>query len=136
VALSLFLGRLSARKGERWGLLVGESGTFLGVLLLLETRSLPLLALSFFLRGSFAPVNSLATAYVAELLGGQALGWGFGIFGTAVNAAFTLIAPLVAGWLYDFQPVLPISTALWLAPLAMLVTALVVRPKPSTHLPR
>lgn len=119
-ALAAGLGHLTC-----WGMLVAEALCVLSFLLLLCTRAIPLLALSFFLRGSFAAFTSLAAARIARILGEEEVGRGFGVYDTIISLAYAL-APCAAGWLYALRPDLPFLISLVLMPLAMVLTALML----------
>ncbi len=117
--LAAWLGHLAT-----WGIFISEALCALSFLLLLWGRTFPLLALSFFLRGSLSACTSLAAAQIARILGEDEVGRGFGVFNTLVSLAYAL-APYAAGQLYSFSPTLPLLVSLGLTPLAMALTALV-----------
>ncbi len=133
-ALAVCLGRFSIRMEKRWGIALAEALTWIGYILFLRSRALPLLALSFFLRGGWAAIGSLSTAYMADIFPKGALGRGLGLLGIFRNTAWTL-APYLAGWLYNARPDLPFLITLALLPLMALATILAVRQPISRALP-
>jgi DHA1 family multidrug resistance protein-like MFS transporter len=101
--LSVWLGRLSKGSG---GFIVGQGLVFLSLLLFLKFQAIPLLALSFFLRGAYNAVRSLAMARTGKMLGVAGVGLAFGIFNTGYFLS-SVLAPYLAGWLYTSRPDLP-----------------------------
>jgi MFS family permease len=101
--LGVALGRLSEGLG---GFIVGQGLVLASLVIFLRTRTLPLLAMSFFLRGAFNACRSLALALTGRVVGATSVGLAYGVFNTAFNVSMVL-APYVAGWLYTAQPELP-----------------------------
>lgn len=102
--LSLVLGRW--RPGPRWGLIAAQALVGVSFLSLLRTAAIPLLAVAFFLRGAYAAARSLATAWMGEVLESGELGVGFGVLSTVYGVSL-ILAPYLAGWLYEVRPALP-----------------------------
>jgi len=102
--LSLVLGRW--RPGSRWGLITAQALVGISFLLVLRTAAVPALTVAFFLRGAYAAARSLATAWMGEVLGSGERGTGFGVLSTVYGVSL-ILAPYLAGWLYDIRPALP-----------------------------
>jgi len=119
--LSLWLGRW--RPGPRWGLIAAQGLVGLSFVILLRTTALPVLTLAFLFRGAYAAVRSLTTAWMGDLLGDIELGLGFGVLNTVFGAS-TILAPYLAGWMYEAQPALPFLLGAFAVGGTMLLTGL------------
>ena len=84
-----------------------------------------------FLRSGVGVIRQLAGARMGEILPAGSMGFGYGIFATVVNLAFT-VSPYAAGWLYAFHPTYPFVASLLLTIPAMLLTYALGRQGP-TH---
>lgn len=102
--LSLVFGRWPL--GPRWGLITAQALVGASFLLLLRTAAIPLLMVAFFLRGAHAAVRILVTAWMGEVLSSGERGFGFGVLSTVYGISL-ILAPYLAGWLYDLRPELP-----------------------------
>lgn len=122
-ALSLWLGRLFT---GAWGFITGQGLVFLSLLVFLRFQAIPLLMLSFFLRGAFNACRSLAMAQTGRALSSGSAGLAFGIFSTAYNLS-TVLAPYLAGWLYTCRPDLPFLVSAAVIPVMMGFSLLLVR---------
>ncbi len=120
--LAFWLGRL--RGG--WGLILAQGLVFLSLILLLQAPLLPLLVVSFFLRGAFTASRSLSSALVGKVAGKGSLGLAFGILST-VNSLALVVAPYLAGYLYAMRPDLPFLASIASIPAVMLLTMIVLR---------
>jgi MFS family permease len=107
--LAVVLGRLPwsnrARLAANQGLMALSMAAFL------SSSALPVLAVSFFLRGSWNAARALASAELATRLEPSTLGLGYGVLNTVVGTA-TIVAPYLAGWLYTTRADLPFLAAL------------------------
>ena len=121
--LSVWLGRLSA---GAWGFIVGQGLVFLSMLIFLRFQAIPLLMLSFFLRGSFNACRSLGMAQTSRALSSAPSGLAFGMFNTAFNLSY-VVAPYLAGWLYTTHPGLPFLVSAAVIPVMMGFSLLLVR---------
>ena len=117
VVLGIGLGRLPWRTFSR--LTLGQALMVLSLVLLLQGKALPMLAVSFFLRGAWNASRALATAQLGSILDQQTLGLGYGVLNTTVGAAM-IVAPYLAGRLYTLRPALPFEVAIG----GMVITAL------------
>ena len=122
VLLALWLGRL----GGGWGLILAQGLVFLSFVLLLQAPLLPLLVVSFFLRGAFTASRSLSSALVGKVAREGSLGLAFGILST-VNSLALVVAPYLAGRLYAMRPDLPFLASIASIPAVMLLTTIVLR---------
>jgi DHA1 family tetracycline resistance protein-like MFS transporter len=141
--LSPALGRLSARHPTR-GLLVGQVSVWASLgLLFISVQGLPAIAFAaFFLRGGYGACRSLAGAQIAGHVPAENRGTAFGLAETSVSSA-QMVAPYLAGWLYDVLPAGPIFAGLTLIPVGLLLTPMLGRqaqiagrkPQPATPVP-
>ncbi len=109
VILNLALGQLNARKGY----LIGQMGVGLFALFIWIGKHYYTYALAYFWLGGFRTSRSLATAHVRSLVLGANMGLAYGLAETA-TAFTTFLAPLLAGYLYEINPVsiYPVSVVL------------------------
>ncbi len=98
--LMLALGHLSAPVG----LIVGQAFVGLFALIMWQSSSLPVFFLGYFLLGGYRLARSMALAYARSLVKIQETGFAYGLVETG-NAISTIIAPLVAGFLYEHNPI-------------------------------
>jgi MFS family permease len=126
-ALSPTLGRLSARHPIR-GLEVGQALVWASFgLLLISAQGLPLIAfMAFFLRGGYGASRSLAGAQIADGVAAENRGAAFGLLETSVASA-QMVAPYLAGWLYNLLPAAPLLAGLILIPAGALLTPMLGR---------
>lgn len=100
VILNLGLGQLNARKGY----LLGQIGVGLFSFFLWIGRNYYTYALAYFWLGGFRSSRSLATAHIRSLVDSANMGLAYGLAETA-TAFSTFLAPLLAGYLYEYNPV-------------------------------
>jgi len=99
VTLNLFLGQLKAGTGY----LLGQGLVGLGVLALWRGTGLPWYGLGYFLLGGYRAARVLAFAQVRGLIQQAQMGLAYGIVET-FSALGIILAPLLAGVLYERQP--------------------------------
>jgi MFS family permease len=99
VVLNLTLGALPARVG----FLLGQVSVGLFTLLLWRGTGLAWYIPAFFLLGGFKTARALGMAQVRELAPSSRMGLAFGLSET-VAATAVILAPLLAGYLYTFEP--------------------------------
>ncbi len=104
------LGRLSDRFGRRPLLLISQTGTMGGFILMAFANSLPLLFLARVIDGTTAGNLSLAQAYVADVTEPKDRARSFGIIGIAFGIGF-LIGPAISGYLSQFGLATPVFAA-------------------------
>ena len=126
-ALAPTLGRLSARHPIR-GLLAGQALVWVSLgLLFIGAQGLPAIAFAaFFLRGGYGACRSLAGAQIAGQASAENRGAAFGLAETSVASA-QMVAPYLAGWLYEVLPAAPILAGLALIPVGLLLTPMLGR---------
>jgi MFS family permease len=118
VLLNLTLGRLAPRQGY----LINQAAVGASVALLWKGTALPWYALGYFLAGGLRTARSLVTAQVESLVRQSEMGLAYGMAETLSSAAL-ILAPPLAGLLYEREPALPFPVGLCLIALMFLVTA-------------
>jgi MFS family permease len=99
VVLSLQFGRLKARTGY----ILSQASVFLFALLIWQGTGLVFYGLAYFLLGGLRAARSLGTAQIRPLIHESQMGLAYGMADTALNSTM-VIAPLLAGFLYQTQP--------------------------------
>jgi predicted MFS family arabinose efflux permease len=109
VVFNLVLGQLNTRLG----FVLGQISVALFSFLLWKGTGQPWYMLGYFLIGGFRVVRMLAIAQVRLLIHQAQMGLAYGM-AEAVNSAVLIIAPLLAGYLYDKDPasIYPLSLLL------------------------
>ena len=121
--LGLGLGKLSEGVA---GLVVGQALVLVSLLLLLRFEAIPLLALSFFLRGAFNACRALALGQMGKVIGETASGLAYGLLNTAMGLPWVL-APYMAAWLYTSRPALPFMVSAVMIAAMMMVSVVLLR---------
>ncbi len=117
VALNLVLGRTNPRLGY----LVSQAGIGVSVALLWLATGVPLLALGYFLAGGMRTSRYMVTAHVDTLVRRTEMGLAYGMAETA-QAGALVVAPVLAGVLYQVNPALPYPLALGLIAVMWILT--------------
>ena len=117
VALSLQFGRLKARSGY----ILSQASVFLFALLIWQGNGIAFYGLAYFLLGGFRAARSLATAQIRPLIHESQMGLAYGMADTALNSTM-IIAPLLAGFLYQTRPDLVYPVALVLLFIVMIAS--------------
>ncbi|MCU0488693.1 MAG: MFS transporter [Anaerolineales bacterium] len=117
VLLSLLLGQLNPRQGY----LLAQLGMAAFSLLLWRSTSLPWYMAGYFLLGSYQTARSLTIAQGRSLVQTDNIGVGYGLLETAMTSAI-ILAPPLAGLLYQLNPPLIYSTSLILIAAALVGT--------------
>jgi DHA1 family multidrug resistance protein-like MFS transporter len=99
VVLNLGLGNLNAR----YGYLLGQFAVALFTLILWRGTSFAWFCVGYFLIGGYRFARSLATAQTRSLVHQSRMGIAYGMTET-VSSSATILAPPVAGFLYDIKP--------------------------------
>ncbi|GAB4420558.1 MAG: tetracycline resistance MFS efflux pump [Anaerolineales bacterium] len=122
-ALNLLLGSLNARLG----FVLGQALTGLFALTIWKGTGVPFYMLAYFLLGGFRAARMLAFAQVRALIHQAQMGLAYGIVETLGSLAM-ILAPLLAGYLYDTDPasIYPLSLLLILG---AIVVSLAFSPK-------
>jgi predicted MFS family arabinose efflux permease len=109
VVLNLGFGQLNARLG----FLLGQIAVGLFTLFLWRGTDMAAYSVGYFLLSGFRVIRPLTSAQVRELIHGSQMGLAYGITET-INSIPIMIAPPIAGILYELSPVLvyPLSFVL------------------------
>jgi MFS family permease len=121
--IGIWLGRLTE---GGWSFMIGQGLVVVSLVVFLGTQAMPLLMLSFFLRGAYNACRSLAMAQTGRVLSSGSAGLSFGIFNTAYNIS-AVVAPFLAGWLYISRPDLPFLVSAATIPVTMVLFWALVR---------
>jgi MFS family permease len=121
--LGVGLGKLSEGVA---GLVVGQALVLVSLLILLASHAIPLLALSFFLRGAYNACRALTLAQLGKVTGETSSGLAYGMLDTAIGLPWVL-APLTAAWLYTLRPALPFVVSAAMIAAMMIVSVLLLR---------
>jgi lipoprotein signal peptidase len=78
-------------------------------------------AVAFFLMGGFRTARSLAAAHIRSIVSGANMGLAFGIAETTTAIAL-ILAPALAGYLYDIEPVQMYSVSLGAIALSLIIS--------------
>ncbi|MGB9301331.1 MAG: MFS transporter [Anaerolineae bacterium] len=124
--LGVGLGKLSEGVA---GLVVGQALVLVSLLLLLRFQAIPLLALSFFLRGAFNACRALTLGQMGKVIGETASGLAYGLLNTAMGLPWVL-APYMAAWLYTSRPALPFIVSAVMIAVMMIVSVVLLRNPP------
>jgi len=125
VALSLLLGRMSARSGY----LIGQISVAAFAFFLWQGTGLPWYALGYFLLGGYRAARSLAMAQVRALVCEANMGLAYGVTETVIGVTI-ILAPLLAGYLYTQDPIRVYTVSLSLMVITFLIS---VRYAPKPH---
>lgn len=115
--LSLVLGQLEARTG----FLLGQAAMVGFSVVLWKGLGLGWYALGYFLLGGYRPIRSLGVAQVQQFVHKSQMGLAYGMAET-LGSASTLLAPPLAGLLYERQPALMYPTGMILILLGIVIT--------------
>ena len=121
--LGVILGRMSQGIG---GLVAGQALVLASLVILLGSQAMPLLAVSFFLRGAFSASRALALGQMGKVVGEAASGLAYGLLNTAMGLPWVL-GPYLAAWLYTASPSLPFLVSAVMIGVMMLVTVVLLR---------
>jgi MFS family permease len=99
VVLNLALGGLPARTG----FLLAQASVAAFALVLWRASGFPWYVLGYFMLGGFKTCRSLGMAQVRQLVPGNRMGLAYGVAETVGSLAI-LLAPLLAGYLYQMNP--------------------------------
>jgi DHA1 family multidrug resistance protein-like MFS transporter len=122
-ALGVGLGRISEGIA---GFILGQALVGVSLLLLLNTRAMPLLFVSFFLRGAYNAVRALALGLAGKVVSDNSAGIAYGMLNIAVGSAM-VFGPYVAAWLYTVRSDLPFLVSAGMIAVMIFVSAAVLR---------
>jgi len=118
VALNLVLGFLPARTG----FLIAQAAVAIFALILWRASGLPAYVVGFFLLGGFKTTRALASAQVRTLVHQASMGLAYGLTET-ISSTATILAPILAGFLYVRAPVWIYIASIGLIVISILVSA-------------
>jgi len=122
VVLNLVLGQINARLG----FLIGQVAVGLFALILWRGNGFIMYGLAYFMLGGFRAARTLATAQIRSIVSNSNMGLAFGIAETSTAMALFLAPPL-AGFLYERDPLNIYTLSLVLIACSVLVSALINR---------
>jgi MFS family permease len=115
--LNILLGSFNSRLG----FVLGQVMVGLFAFTIWKGSGIPLYMLGYFLLGGFRAARMLAFAQVRDLIHQAQMGLAYGFAETAGSLA-TILAPILAGYMYDTQPASIYVVSLLLIPLAIAFT--------------
>ena len=128
ILFNLFLGKLLA-----WPIfLIGQTAVIAFSVLLLKGKSELIFGLAYFMWGGFRVINAITSSIVRPLLHKAQVGLGFGIVETSKSLAF-ILAPVLAGYLYDRKPELVYEVAIGMGILMLIFLAVIARKASFLH---
>lgn len=116
-----FLGHVSDRIGRKPVLLVSQTGTLIGFLILAAARSLWVVFLARIIDGLTAGNLSVAQACISDVTKPENRAKAFGLIGIAFGLGF-LVGPAVSGFLSQYAHYYPILAAAGLSATSILAT--------------
>jgi len=125
---NFLLGMLEARTG----FLLGQVGVAVYALLLWQGTGFGWFAIAYFMLGGFRALRGLGVAQVRPLVHESQMGLAYGIAET-VGSATTLLAPLIAGYMYSLNPISIYPTALIAIGIGFIISLMFI-PR-SEHIP-
>jgi len=99
VVISLGLGYIDTKLG----FLLGQIAAGLFAVFLWQGTGMSWFSIGYFFLGGFKASRSMAIAYIGELVSTKNIGLAYGI-AESVGGAAMIFAPLLAGFLYDYNP--------------------------------
>lgn len=118
VTLNLILGFLPARTG----FLIAQAAVGIFALILWRASGLPAYMVGFLLLGGFKTTRALASAQVRTLVHQASMGLAYGLTET-VSSTATILAPILAGFLYAREPMWIYIASIGLIVVSILVSA-------------
>ncbi|MCC7117496.1 MAG: MFS transporter [Anaerolineales bacterium] len=107
-----------SRLNPRWGFLCAQVLVILFATAMWRGSALPILALGYFLLGGFRAGRPMAMAQARGLVHPSQMGKTYGALET-VNALAIIIAPPIAGWLFEIDPLIIYPTSIGLLALSI-----------------
>jgi MFS family permease len=129
VGFNIALGALSAPLG----FVLGQAAVGVFSLLMMRGASFPAFAVAYFMLGGFRPAAAMAVAQLQGFITSANMGLAYGIAETITGLSL-ILAPVIAGLLYEKNPIFVFQAAIFLIALAI-ITALAFN-KWSAHLQR
>lgn len=119
--LNVLLGQLEARSG----FLLGQVGVAAFVLLLWRGPGFIWFAVGYFLMGGYRVVHSLGVAQVRPFVHDSQMGLAYGV-AEMLGSAAMLLAPPIAGFLYDRDPTLMYPVGLIMIGVAFIISLIAI----------
>jgi len=130
VVLNLTLGGAQPRRGS----MIGQGLVAASVALLWRGLSIPAYAAGYFLAGGSRTARSLLSAQVERVVERSHLGLAFGVVETVASSAL-ILAPLLAGFLYQANPAAPYPVNLVLIGGSLAISAWLLPADPDAESP-
>jgi DHA1 family multidrug resistance protein-like MFS transporter len=121
--LGVALGRLSEGIA---GFFLGQALVGVSLVLMLNTRAIPVLSVAFFLRGAYNACKALALGLAGKVVDETNAGLAYGLLNSAMGLSMVL-APYMAAWLYSARKDLPFLVAIGMIVMTMVLSALFLR---------
>jgi len=109
------------RRHPRWGWIIGQVLVLGSALVLWLGAAVPLFMLGYFLRSGFGVAKGLATSQVGRVVDDHEMGMAYAVTETA-GAGALILAPVMAGLLYEREPVMPFILSAALTAVGILLT--------------
>lgn len=122
VILNLVIGTLNARTG----LILSQVAAGFFPLLLWKGLGLPWFAVAYFMLGGYRAARSVSIAHIRSLISTANMGLAYGIAETVSGAAI-ILAPPLAGFLYENNPVWIFQAGLGLSFIAFMLTIATIK---------
>jgi MFS family permease len=106
-ALAFILGQLEARIG----FILGQACVAIFSIIMWQASGTGWYALAYFLLGGYRAMRMLFSAQILPLIHESQMGLAYGTSETILSAAI-IVAPIIAGYLYEYDPMLMYPTAL------------------------
>jgi DHA1 family multidrug resistance protein-like MFS transporter len=121
--LGVALGRLSEGIA---GFLLGQALVGVSLVLMLNTRAIPVLSVAFFLRGAYSACKALALGLAGKVVDETNAGLAYGLLNSAMSLSMVL-APYMAAWLYTARKDLPFLVGAGMVVMTLVLSALFLR---------
>jgi len=127
--MSFGLGALNARLG----FILGQFASGLFPFFLWRGTGYGLFAAGYFMLGGYRPAGALAIAQLRERISVTNMGLAYGI-AEATSGTAIILAPLLAGYLYEANPVWVFQTAIGFTVTSIIITLVFTKQKSINHL--
>lgn len=118
---SVFFTLMLSSLNAGLGFILGQVATGLSAALLWQGIGFPWYAVGFFLLGGFRGARTMSVAYVRALISDAQMGLAYGIAET-ISGGAVILSSLLAGYLYEIDPVGIFITSIGIIALSIVVT--------------